>query len=66
MAVSFTKGNGLKRLVLVKEGSAVNANPTDLSSYLADGNFGNGDERKFFGRIKDGEALFTKGVLTRL
>ncbi len=44
MRVDFTKGNGTNRIVLVKEGAAVDVDPTDLNDYAADPNFGNGTE----------------------
>lgn len=40
--ISWTPGNGNKRLVLAKEGSAVNANPADLVNYTGSGTFGSG------------------------
>lgn len=42
MTVSWTIGNGASRIVLVKQGSAVDANPTDGSSYTASATFGSG------------------------
>ncbi|MCX6208388.1 MAG: hypothetical protein NTZ59_02505, partial [Bacteroidetes bacterium] len=42
--VSWNNGNGTNRIVLVKSGAAVNANPADGSSYTADPVFGNGSQ----------------------
>ena len=42
--VSFTAGDGSRRIVLVKEDAPVDASPTDGVTYNADNNFGNGDE----------------------
>lgn len=42
MKISWTKGNGSKRIVVAKQGSAVNAIPTDSTSLFASENFGNG------------------------
>ena len=44
MLVEFDEGDASHRLVLAKESAAVDANPIDLSDYLADNNFGNGEE----------------------
>ncbi len=41
---SVTKGNGAKRLILVKEGSAVDASPTDDQTYSANSTFGSGNQ----------------------
>ena len=41
---SFTKGNGTRRIVIAKEGSAVTATPVDGQSYSANVTFGNGAE----------------------
>lgn len=41
--LSFTPGSGLERLVLVKEGSAVDSLPADGQSYTANKEFGSGD-----------------------
>lgn len=43
-SVSWSNGNGQGRIVLVKEGSAVDAVPTDSTSYTADAVFGSGDQ----------------------
>ena len=40
--INWTNGNGSKRLVLARAGSAVNANPSDLTSYSASATFGSG------------------------
>lgn len=40
--ISFTPGNGSYRTVLMKAGSAVDAQPTDLSTYSSNSNFGSG------------------------
>ncbi|MFA9214316.1 MAG: LruC domain-containing protein [Candidatus Methylacidiphilales bacterium] len=42
MSLTFTKGNGSKRLVIVKSGSAINVDPTDNSIYSANSVFSNG------------------------
>ncbi len=44
MTISFTNGNGAGRLVVMKAGSAVNADPVTLTSYNANGGFGFGTE----------------------
>jgi|GEM_PF-1057530 len=41
---NFTSGNGAKRLVVVKAGSAVNTNPTDATTYVANATFGLGTQ----------------------
>ncbi len=40
---SWNKGNGASQLVVVRAGSAVNADPTDGVEYTADAAFGSGD-----------------------
>ncbi|MEL0457547.1 CARDB domain-containing protein [Flavobacteriaceae bacterium SZ-1-7] len=42
--VSFTPGDGTRRLVIAREGSAVNTAPADFTTYNASATFGNGDE----------------------
>jgi gliding motility-associated-like protein len=42
--ISWTNGDGLKRLVIAKENSEVNSNPNNQSVYSADAVFGNGQE----------------------
>ena len=42
--LTWTSGNGAWRIVLMKEASAVNATPTDNSSYLSNSVFGTGQE----------------------
>ncbi|MEM7370453.1 MAG: fibronectin type III domain-containing protein [Bacteroidota bacterium] len=44
MQISWTNGNGSGRLVVLREGSAVNANPVDLASYGANASFGSGTQ----------------------
>jgi hypothetical protein len=44
MNVSWVSGNGQRRLLLAHAGSAVNANPVDLSTYNANGSFGSGTQ----------------------
>ena len=44
MTLNWTNGNGARRLVLVKQGSAVNANPSDLSIYNANTVYGSGTQ----------------------
>ncbi len=44
MNISWTDGDGARRLVLVKAGSAVDANPNDLSTYYATSTFGSGSQ----------------------
>jgi hypothetical protein len=40
--LSWTNGNGLGRIVVARQGSAVTAQPADSTTYLADPVFGNG------------------------
>ncbi len=42
--VNFTPGNGTRRLVIAREGSAVNASPADFTTYNANAAFGSGDD----------------------
>ena len=42
--VSFTKGNGSRRLVLARAGAPVNAGPADFTSYTSNSTFGLGQE----------------------
>ena len=42
--LTWTSGNGSWRIVLMKEGSAVNSAPVDKSSYLSNSVFGTGQE----------------------
>ncbi|WOK09370.1 choice-of-anchor D domain-containing protein [Imperialibacter roseus] len=44
MTLTWTNGNGTSRLVIVKQGSAVNSNPVDLTSYTANAVFGSGSQ----------------------
>lgn len=44
VTVNWTNGNGTRRIVVVRAGSAVNANPVDLTSYNVNPNFGSGSE----------------------
>ncbi|MFL0354731.1 HYR domain-containing protein [Xanthomarina sp. GH4-25] len=44
MLVKFTRGNGSSRLVVAKEGTPVDVEPSDFTTYLADGSFGVGEE----------------------
>lgn len=44
MNLTWTRGNGQRRLVLARESSAVNVTPTDLSSYTANANYSAGPE----------------------
>lgn len=39
LSISWTNGNGAERLVLVKQGSAVNVDPADGASYTGNANF---------------------------
>jgi hypothetical protein len=41
---NFTAGNGARRLILLREGSAVNADPVDLQSYGGTNVFGTGTQ----------------------
>ena len=43
MDVSWTNGNGTRRIVVAKAGSIVTANPQDSTTYTANANFGNSD-----------------------
>ncbi|TNE68895.1 T9SS type A sorting domain-containing protein [bacterium] len=45
--LSFTAGNGINNLVVMKQGSAVDASPVDGVTYDASLNFGSGDELGF-------------------
>lgn len=42
--ISFTSGNGAKRLLLIHAASVVNANPADNTTYTASGIYGNGTQ----------------------
>ncbi|WMN11888.1 BspA family leucine-rich repeat surface protein [Marivirga salinae] len=42
--ISWTNGNGTSRIVVAREGSAVTTNPSDLTTYAANANFGSGTE----------------------
>lgn len=42
--MNWEAGNGIGRLVLIKKGSPVDANPADLKTYYATGSFGGGNE----------------------
>ena len=44
MTVNFTTGNGSNRILLVKQGSAVNSNPVDSTNYTANTVFGSGSQ----------------------
>lgn len=44
LVVNFSGGDGGRRIVLVKQGSAVDGTPSDRTTYAADANFGDGDE----------------------
>jgi hypothetical protein len=44
ISVDFGSGSGLYRIVVMKEGGAVDATPSDNTTYLADTNFGDGSE----------------------
>jgi hypothetical protein len=44
MKISWQNGNGAKRIVLAREGSAVNQIPSDSSSYFSSVSFGDGYE----------------------
>ncbi len=44
ISVDFGSGSGLYRIVVMKEGGAVDATPSDNTTYLADTNFGDGAE----------------------
>jgi hypothetical protein len=44
LRLKWTNGNGSRRLVLGKQGTAVNSNPVDGTSYTANATFGTGDE----------------------
>lgn len=43
-SLNWTQGDGQNRIVIAKEGSAVDAIPADGNSYVADSNFGSGFE----------------------
>jgi gliding motility-associated-like protein len=42
MTLSFTKGDGISRMVIAKAGGPVDAWPADFNGYTANGNFGTG------------------------
>jgi hypothetical protein len=44
LEISFVRGNGNKRLVIAREGFAVNAFPVDGNSYIGNAEFGNGTD----------------------
>jgi endonuclease G len=44
LTLSWTNGNGASRIVLARQGSAVDAAPADGTSYTASGTFGNGSQ----------------------
>ncbi|MCX6303790.1 MAG: T9SS type A sorting domain-containing protein [Bacteroidetes bacterium] len=44
ITISFTKGDGINRIVLVKSGSAVNSDPVDATSYTANAAFASGTQ----------------------
>ena len=45
MTIGWTNGNGARRIVIAKSGSAVNANPVDATAgYSANASFGNGTD----------------------
>jgi FG-GAP-like repeat/Secretion system C-terminal sorting domain/FG-GAP repeat len=44
MTVSFTKGNGTSRIILVKQGSAISSAPFDSTIYSANSVFGSGSQ----------------------
>lgn len=44
MSLGWKKGNGNGRIVIAREGAAVNVNPTDLVNYTANGTFGSGSQ----------------------
>jgi hypothetical protein len=44
LKLTVTKGNGVRRLVLVKAGSGVNSSPVDGTIYSANPNIGNGSQ----------------------
>lgn len=44
MTLTWSNGNGQRRLVIARQGSAVNANPVDLTTYSNASNFGSGTQ----------------------
>lgn len=44
MRLGFTPGNGISRMMIVKEGSPVDAWPIDFTGYTANGTFGSGSD----------------------
>jgi hypothetical protein len=44
MLVKFNRGNGSHRLVIAKEGSAVDVSVTDFTTYNSSGSFGLGEK----------------------
>lgn len=44
MRLAFTKGDGISRMIIAKEGSPVDAWPVDFTGYTTNNNFGNGSD----------------------
>ncbi|OYU97497.1 MAG: hypothetical protein CFE21_04175 [Bacteroidetes bacterium B1(2017)] len=44
VSFSFTKGNGTKRIVVAKAGSAISSNPVNNTSYTASATYGSGNQ----------------------
>lgn len=44
LTLGWKKGNGSGRIVIAREGAAVNVNPTDLVNYTANSSFGTGSQ----------------------
>ena len=42
LVLSFTKGNGAQRVIVARAGNAVNADPTDNTTYTANSTYGSG------------------------
>jgi hypothetical protein len=58
--ISWTNGNGTGRLVVLRQGSAVNSEPVDLTNYTSNNNFGVG------GQVGSGNYVVLKGNTTNV
>jgi hypothetical protein len=60
VTLSFTKGNGARRLIIAREGSPVSFVPQDGQSYTGSAAFGSGQE------VKTGEYVLSTGTSTSI
>lgn len=60
VTLSFTKGNGARRLIVAREGSPVSFVPQDGQSYTGSTAFGSGEE------VKSGEYILSAGTSTSI